>query len=295
MDENKELDLVMPGDEDDFLPDGWDGKSDLFADDGFNEDAFETDESEEAPAQEPEENGGDSGETGDLTKDAEDPGDDQSDMDGTEEAPDGAADKAKPVERILKLKVNHQEEELDVNALSDEELTALLQKGRAFDALKDTENKRRFRQVYQEQIDAGMTEAAAKLIAQNEAGGKEYPLTDDEPREEASSSETPQMQVQPARDPRAEIEQLKALYPNFKEVPDAVAKAWAAGVPLLSAWLAYRESENEKTAARLQKENDILRQNAAAAARAPVKGVSGGGETHQKVDNFIKGFDADPW
>ena len=44
------------------------------------------------------------------------------------------------------------------------------------------------------------------------------------------------------------MEQLKALYPDFKEVPDEVARAAAGGVPLLSAYLAYRDKQGEKTA-----------------------------------------------
>ena len=49
------------------------------------------------------------------------------------------------------------------------------------------------------------------------------------------------------------------------------------------------------SAASLKKENAILKQNAASAAKAPVKGVTGGGVSPDKVDYFIEGFDSDPW
>ena len=46
----------------------------------------------------------------------------------------------------------------------------------------------------------------------------------------------------------------------------------------------------------IQKENNILKQNAAAAARAPVKPVSGGGDvTPTKEDPWLKGFDMERW
>ena len=74
-----------------------------------------------------------------------------------------------------------------------------------------------------------------------------------------------------------------------------MALAAAKGVPLLTAYQAYREKQSAKTAATLQKENRVLKQNAASAAKAPVRGVSGGGVEPKKVDNFLKGFDSDPW
>lgn len=45
----------------------------------------------------------------------------------------------------------------------------------------------------------------------------------------------------------------------------------------------------------LRREHDILLQNAETAARAPVRGVSGGAPAELPVDDFTRGFDSDTW
>lgn len=294
MEQDMERMTVFPGDEDEpLLPDGWSEGEDLFAEEESISDVLEPDGAGQEETEEPED-GEEHAADGGPTTAGQDGAEGQSGGDEpAPEEPDGEPEDAQKTPRILKLKVNHTEEDVDVDAMSDEELAALMQKGRAFDALKDAEGKRRFRQVYQEQLDAGMTEAAAKLIAQNEANGKAYPLTDEEEAQQAPDA--PAKEEPGIRDFRAEVEQLKALYPEFGEVPDEVAKAAARGVPLLSAYLAYRDKQSAKTAASLRRENEVLKQNAAAAAKAPVRGVSGGGAAQKKPDPFLKGFDADPW
>jgi hypothetical protein len=160
--------------------------------------------------------------------------------------------------------------------------------------MKDAENKRRYREVYQEQLDAGMTESVAQLVAQAAADGKTYSLEDaeEETPDNTESVSEPETRSPLIRDFAAEVAQLRALYPDFKETPDEVAKAVAKGVPLLSAYLAYRDKERSKTAAALKRENDVLKQNAASAAKAPARGVTGGGKvTPEKKDPFLQGFD----
>ncbi len=295
MEDTKELmDAVFDEDEP-ILPDGWEEGSDLFAEVDDSVDAVLSDGAEEGHEALTENEDGTSASDDPTTVD-EGEEDTQSGEDGDQPGDsDGSAEEQEKPSRKLKLKVNHQEEEVDVNAMSDEDLIALLQKGRAFDALRETENKQKFRRVYHEQIDAGMTEAAARMVAQNETGGKTYSLTD----EEEPSAETPAAAPKEAgtvRDFRAEVEQLKALYPQLTEVPDEVAVAASKGVPLLSAYLAYRDKQSAKTAASLKKENRVLKQNAASAAKAPVRGVTGGGSvTVKKEDPFLSGFDADNW
>jgi len=211
--------------------------------------------------------------------------------------PDGAGSTQPSASRKLTLKVNHEEREVDIGSMSDDDLRALLQKGMAFDAMKDAENKRTYRQVYQEQIDAGMTDAAARMIARDAAGGNTYATTDEEEaqmqKQAAPLSEPPEYGTPKTRDLRAEVEQLRALYPDMKEMPDEVAKAVSKGIPLMTAYLAYREKQNAQTAANLRKENTILKQNAANAAKAPVRGVTGGDNAQGKGQSlWEKGFDA---
>lgn len=282
MTKNEELmDAILSGEDDPILPDGWKEGDDLFAEVSGDVDSFVADGSEEVTELETENEDGNSVANDPTT--VEEAGDENQSPEGevSPETPDGEEQVTEKPSRKLKLKVNHAEEEIDIDEMSDEDLTALLQKGRAFDAMKESENKQKYRRVYQEQIDAGMTDDVALMVAQKKAGGKTYALED---------------AAEPVSDFRAELAQLRDLYPDFKEIPDEVAIATAKGIPLLNAYQAYRDQQSAKTAASLKRENEVLKQNAASAAKAPVRGVTGGGNTApKKVDNFLKGFDSDNW
>lgn len=272
------------------LPDGWSEGDDFFADPStWSGNAAQTDESAEQQGDDGSTETDTGVEEAPTTGDTEDP-DNRSAESDTEQTESGQTQEPVKNSRILKLKVNHTEQEIDINALSDEELIARLQKSAAFDAMKDDQMKAKYREIYNEQIDAGMTEAAARMVAANECGGKAYPLEDPAPE---TVEEQPQATAAPARDTIAELAQLKALYPDFSEVPDEVARAYANGANLLTAYVAYREQQTSKTAASLKKENQVLKQNAASAAKAPVKGVTGGGATDTKPKNdLLAGFDS---
>ena len=288
----EQMDAFISGEVEPILPDGWDGESDLFADVGDDVDAFLSDgakEQTEFPAENEE---GNSVATDPTT--VEDAGEENlSDETGdVSEAPDGE-NQTETRSRKLKLKVNHREEEVDVDAMSDDDLIALLQKGRAFDAMKENENKQRYRDIYNAQIEAGMTEAIAKMVAQNETG-KTYPLVDETqtPAETAPAVEQPAPKT---HDSRESWQQLKALDPDLKQVPEEVATAISRGIDPQIAYLSYKMAQSNKTAASLKKENAILKPNAASAAKAPVKGVSGGGVAPKKVDPALAGFDSYDW
>lgn len=302
MEDNKVVNdtASFDGDVSPILPDGWKEGDDLFADgegeetlaklfaDGQEDEQPLTPENDDADPAPAAPTTGEPGE-GDVTDaEAHDP----------TAAPDGAAGAEARAPRKLMLKVNHEEQEVDVGAMSDDELRALLQKGKAFDAMKDAENKRTYRQVYQEQIDAGMTEAAARMVAKDAAEGHAYALTDEEEqkaREAAAQEPTPEStpSTRRTRDLRSEVEQLRALYPEITEMPDEVAKAVSQGIPVITAYLAYREKQSTQAAANLRKENQILRQNAANSAKAPVRGVTGGDNAPPKKKSiFEEGFDA---
>lgn len=273
------------GDVEPILPDGWEEGMDIFADSEVEGDILTDDDRADDNLDELLNEKGESDETAPTT------GAETDDVPGagadTTESPDGA-DKAKEtVSRIRKLKVNHEEREIDLGSLSDDDLIAHLQKSYAFDAMKDKENQQKYRDVYQEQLDAGMTEHVAKLVAR-EAAGKTYSLTDEE-ETAAPALETVEPTV---RNFASEVEQLKALYPDIKEIPDEVAKAASKGIPVLTAFLAYRDKQSAKTAAALRAENTVLKQNAASAAKAPVKGVTGGGNPPTKKSSpFEDAFD----
>ena len=72
-----------------------------------------------------------------------------------------------------------------------------------------------------------------------------------------------------------------------------MAAAVARGVPLVTAYLAWQGRDGARTADALRKENRVLKQNASAAARAPVRGVAGGDSAAAKrKSGFEAGFDA---
>lgn len=286
-----------------FVPDGWKEGDDIFATNGKSDGDLLVDEQEAEELSKLFGQTDDSPEAAPTTGETEPESTTEAEEETPAETPDGAQTEPVKTSRQLTLKVNHKEETLDVNAMSDEDLIALLQKGRAFDAMKESENKQTYRRVYQEQVDAGMTEAAARMIAQNEVGGKTYALTDEEEAQAAAVPETPAAtapaaQTSGSRDFAAELGQLNTLLglmgqPKMEKMPEEVAVAAAQGIPLPMAYMAYQQKQSAKTAASLQKENKVLKQNAASAARAPVKGVTGGDSSPEKAKSiYEKAFDA---
>lgn len=299
-----ELMIPTPEEEDAaFLPDGWQEGDDFFADPStWSGAAQQTGQSDETQSEE--ESTEDGMETEEvLTTDQTEETADQSAEQETEEQ-SGQTEEPVKRSRILKLTVNHGDPfDFDVDKATDEELIPLLQKGYAFDAIKaerekakDEQAKARYREVYHEQVSEGMTPEIARMVAANEVGGKNYPLEDTaEPEKPSTPVEVPEAE-DPVAKTRREVDKLKELYPDFKEMPDEVALAYSKGVDLLTAYLAYREKQTSKAAASLKKENEVLKQNAASAAKAPVRGVTGGGATNTKpTPGILKGFDDDAW
>ena len=97
------------------------------------------------------------------------------------------------------------------------------------------------------------------------------------------------------RDYAAEVRQLQRLYPDFREMPDEVANLAAEGESLLAAYALWQGRQAEKEVRSLREENRVLRQNVSAAARAPVKGVMGGGAARGRSSDFERGFESVEW
>ena len=270
--QDQELMTTGIGEEEDaIIPSGWKDGDDLLADpDTWGEDTERADEPVEEPAAE------ETTETGTEDDPAPTTGEEADEEGRSTEPPadeptSGQTEEPVKSPRILKLKVNHGKQDREV-------------------AMKDRQMKEQYRQVYQDQIDAGMTEAAARMVAANECGGKSYSLEDtaEEPTEPVVEETSPE------RDFLSEVQQLRALYPEVKEIPDEVALAAADGANLLTAYLAYKGQQSQKAAASLKRENEVLKHNAASAAKAPVRGITGGGATNTKPDDpFLKGLSED--
>lgn len=127
-------------------------------------------------------------------------------------------------------------------------------------------------------------------------------------RENAASATTQQAQkadasaVPAQRDYRQEMATLLGDYPELREslskggmVPQEVIRTAAdRKISLSAAYAEYKAGEVKKEAERMKQENIILKQNADAKAKAPVKGVSAGGHVETKgKDPFLQGFESD--
>ena len=183
---------------------------------------------------------------------------------------------------------------INLDDMDDSALGSLIRKGRAYDGLANERNAGIYRQVYQQQVDAGMTDVIARMAARDAAGGRDYPL--DGPASAGAAPVEPTTQgVQrasiPSRDYRSEVEQLHSLFPELSAIPAEVVRTAGKGVPLVTAYLVYQAKESSKKSEALERENATLRQNAAAAAKAPVKGIGSGNGARGK-DLFEQGFDA---
>lgn len=96
------------------------------------------------------------------------------------------------------------------------------------------------------------------------------------------------------RDFKSEVEQLYTAVPEARStaLPDEVVNdAVMNGKPLLQAYTEYTIRNAKAEAAKASKENKILKQNQAAAKRAPVSKVTGGGRTDTAPkDPFLAGL-----
>lgn len=99
----------------------------------------------------------------------------------------------------------------------------------------------------------------------------------------------------------AEVSAMLELYPELKdklgrggEIPREVLEICAkTGVTLRTAYAEYEVRQAKAEIERLRKENQILRQNAAAAAKAPVKGAAAGSSDTKGKDPFLEGLLSD--
>ena len=99
------------------------------------------------------------------------------------------------------------------------------------------------------------------------------------------------------RDFKAEVADLFRAYPGARteKIPDEVTNdALTMGKPLVQAYADWKARTSSAKATRAERENKILKQNQAAAAKAPVSKVTGGGKTDTNpMDDFLRGFNED--
>ena len=110
---------------------------------------------------------------------------------------------------------------------------------------------------------------------------------------------TPPVKTPAARDFKSEVAELLSAKPELRgqKLPDAVVQAAVTGNKrLINAYMDWQDAQRTAELEALRKENNTLKQNAASAAKAPVRGVTQGGKTDMTPDDpFIRGFDSDDW
>lgn len=253
------------------------------------------------------------------------------DMGGAENSPptDGA-ESANPApdkpneapKRILRYRDNHEEQEFNVSEATDAELIAMRQKANQYDRLKAAQaeyaDAEKFRAAVQSKMkafldDYGVEGAKSLAVAGAMADGhKVYPISVSEDGtvaltknylalpetesaesvEAANAQPAPQTPEKPTLD--AELKKLRAAFPNLTEIPNEAHNLVKSGLSLSEAVLITQMRGQNSELARLRKENQTLRQNAETARRAPVRGVSGGGNPskpgREETDPFLREF-----
>ena len=308
-----ERDVMMDGiDDSPILPDGWTEDTDIFADeepsvlDSIADDASDTTtaENESAPATEQSAGEAENTATG-------------------EEAPATETEPQETTVNKLRFKAKVDRNDVDVE-LDETELPSVYERAYATDRYKERLGKvshtvdaagklaaamgygsademlqaaaENFREnMLQELLDSGTPQRIAEDYVNRHMGDMMANF------QGTGTAETPAVEsgntAQSERDYTAEATELLRVRPNLrgKDLPDEVTRdAVENGKPLITAYLDYEAKQNNAELERLRKENQIYKQNAEAAARAPVAGTSGGGATDTKAeDPFLVGFNSD--
>jgi hypothetical protein len=289
---------IASAEDDAILPEGWDGES------GY----LEMQEVEESPT------------TDDPTLEAdtetgEEAGTDVSDVEQSEAA-EAEAEEAPTTEQTtpiaapspkVRIKYNHEEKELELD-----EAAQWVQKGFHHDKISPTYEKAAtlakqmgfktadelliaaeenfIQQQVQELVDEGVHESVAETVVRAKLGMLKHPEPEPEAEPEVVAQPDPVAQRQAEMD--RDIDLFIKAYPGVTQVPDAVLKTCREkGTPLVAAYAKW-EAEQAK------QELKILKQNQAAAAKAPVGGATTHGSVNTKAqekDPFTEGFDSDVW
>lgn len=290
------------------LPDGWGEGDDFFNVDSWGKDAS-ADESKDSDSQQ---------DLNDIFAEANtDEGTTTADEDGSENSPETEEPTTQDGPGKLKFKATVDHEDLDVE-LDETELPALYQKAQVTDRVQA--KLANMQPIYNQAVRTAkilgydtpeeMLKAAEDSFRDGEIEklvneGTNKDVAEDYVRRKMQDAEvkedTKPAEEKPAgRDFKAEVEALLDIRPDLKKpgtkLPDAVTEECVkSGRPLAVVYLEYEAKQEKAKYDALLKENKKLKQNAEAASRAPVRGVSRGGPVKDKTndDPFLKGFDAD--
>ena len=145
------------------------------------------------------------------------------------------------------------------------------------------------------EIDKLVSEGTNKEVAEDYVRRKMNDVSVEEKEDKpADNKGTPN-----GRDYKSEVAALLDLRPELKKpgtkLPDEVtSECVKTGRPLAVVYLEYEARQEKARYEELLKENKKLKQNAEAASRAPVRGVSrGGAPSKQEDDPFMSGFNSE--
>lgn len=297
-----------------FLPEGWAEGDDIFdvaswtggsapadesqADDGQEEVNEENDTTEDtAPAIE-------------QTEDGEEPADDSNEAPAIEQTTERPKLK-------FSVQIDHKMEDVE---LDENDLPTIFQKAHVTDRVRNKmaqmqptldKGARLAKILGYDNIDA-MLDAAEESYRQGEierlTGEGVHPdvakeLVESRASRAASTVPAPAVddtqETPSTRDFKAEVADLLTVHPELRgtKLPEEVVQACVVkGRPLASAYEEYSRKRTEAENRAVKAENKRLKQNADAARRAPVRGVSKDGATDlQPDDPFIVGFNSDRW
>lgn len=303
------------------LPDGWDGSMDFF--EWMETVANETDESPKANETPTEEESGteESEEVPATDTESEEDGEsatDEGEAPDTQQEPEPQSNKIK-----FDANINHKLQSVEIDP---SELPELYQKAYAADKFRNKLNAKNAELEQAEVVSKllgydsikDMLDAAEKSFKETEVqklvDEKVHPTIAEDTvnrkiketveaakknkkpaQQETESEDKPEVQQPGGRNFVPEVAELLQVYPELKgkKLPDEVAQAALKGERVLVAYSKYINKQKKADNDRLQKENKVLKQNAEAAKRAPVRGVAKGGATGEgPEDPFLKGFDS---
>lgn len=299
---------TSPGDDDIMLPEGYGADDALFPDETADDLAGQPEVGEDDGAEDP----------APATEQDPDP-----DVDGkgnaeapATEPPAPATEQVteQPKPNMLKFKATHDRVERDVE-LSESDLPGIWQKAQNHDRMRSRLEEQQKLLTEVEQLAKSMGYSSAKEMTEKATGAyldaevksmtaagvpervAKAVVAQEIAQRGAQNAEAPQSAPAPQRDPKAEVAELLQAHPELygKPLPQEVVAAAGAGKNLLSAYTEYEARQAAQEADRIRRENDILKQNAANAAKAPVKGVTPGGapKTEKGEDDFLRGFNED--
>lgn len=292
-----------------------------------DEDDFFAEEKDDEPAEDGKEEP-ESPTTGTEPGETETAPQETADADNAAPTTETAHAEAEPAKNKLRFKARVDHEDVDAE-IDESELPTLYQKAAATDryqkklaettplmerlnavakrngyetveAMLDAQESHDREQLVQKLMDEGAGKTLAEDYADRQFGkarhSAEAPAEQYAPESApATPSESVQDSPSAARDLAAEISELWSMRPDLRGtvIPSEVAAAAAQGQNLVMAYLNYENKQARAAAENLRKENEIYKQNAAAAAKAPVRGVSNGGKTNtEPEDPFMRGFDS---